>query len=66
MTYATVVEKPAVNEAQGFAYCPICTHTVQIRVLPAGRGQVVKPGEKCPRCNSPIDVAAVLRIAKAA
>jgi hypothetical protein len=66
MTYATVVAKPAVNEARGFAYCPICTHTVETNVLPAGRRQVVKPGEKCPRCGSPIDVAAVLRIAKAA
>jgi hypothetical protein len=66
MTYAKAVEKPTVNETLGFAYCPICTHTVQTKVQPSGRRQVVKPGEKCPRCSSPLDVAAVLRIAEAA
>ncbi len=52
---------PTQREAKGFAYCPICTHTVETRVVLAGKRAWVKPGEKCPRCGSRLEAAAVLR-----
>jgi hypothetical protein len=66
MTNANVLEKSAGSEAKGFAYCPICTHTVETAVVLVRRGSVVKPGEKCPRCGSPLDVAVVRRVDRAA
>ena len=51
---------------QGSAFCPICTHTVGTEVEQAGRKIRVVPGQKCPRCASTLDVAAVVEILEAA
>ena len=46
---------------RGWAYCPICTHTVETPVTAVGKRPVVKPGEKCPRCHSALEAASVIR-----
>ena len=46
---------------RGWAYCPICTHTVETSVTAVGKRPVVKPGEKCPRCHSALEAASVIR-----
>ncbi len=50
----------------GTAYCPICTHSVPATVLVSAREVKVAPGQKCPRCNSMLDVASVLHFTQAA
>lgn len=52
---------PTPRESKGFAYCPICTHTVEAQVILLGKRAWVKPGQKCPRCRSALEAAAVLR-----
>jgi uncharacterized protein (UPF0212 family) len=52
---------PTQRESKGFAYCPICTHTVEAQVIMVGKRAWVKSGQKCPRCRSALDSAAVLR-----
>jgi len=52
---------PMPRESKGKAYCPICTHTVEAQVVLAGKRAWVKFGQKCPRCRSPLEAAAVLR-----
>jgi uncharacterized protein (UPF0212 family) len=47
--------------SKGWAYCPICTHTVEALVIAAGRKILVKPGQKCPRCLSALEAASVVR-----
>ncbi len=54
------------REAKGWVYCPICTHTVEAQVVLLPRGARVKPGERCPRCGSSLDAAAVVRYGAAA
>ncbi len=54
------------KESKGWAYCPICTHTVDANVLMSGRKVLVKPGQKCPRCNSALEAASVVRYELAA
>ncbi len=49
------------KESRGWAYCPICTHTVEAAVIQAGRKIYVKPGQKCPRCASALEAASVVR-----
>jgi hypothetical protein len=49
------------HEYEGWAYCPICTHTVATVVVFSGRRSLVKPGQKCPRCASSLEAASVLR-----
>jgi len=49
------------RESKGWAYCPICTRTVETQVVRAGKSAYVKPGQKCPRCGSSLEVASVLR-----
>lgn len=49
------------KESKGWAYCPICTHTVPADVIVAGKKLYVKPGQKCPRCNSALEAASVVR-----
>jgi transposase-like protein len=61
-----VIEKKTSTQEQIVpVYCPICTHSVQARVVFAKRARVV-PGQKCPRCNSALDAAAVLPYSQAA
>jgi hypothetical protein len=54
------------RETRGWAYCPICTHTVETSVTSVGKRPVVKPGQKCPRCNSALEAASVVRYEVAA
>ncbi len=63
MTQRTTVT--AKKEARGFAYCPICTHTVEAQVVLAGKMAFVKPGQKCPRCSSSLEAAVVRYLAAA-
>jgi len=48
------------KEFKGWAYCPICTHTVEAQVVVL-EGGCVKPGQKCPRCSSALEAACVVR-----
>jgi hypothetical protein len=41
-------------------YCPICTHSVETEVIWRGKRLIVKPGQKCARCHSPIDAGVVM------
>ena len=61
-----VMNLPTQKETKGWAYCPICTHTVEAVVVAAGRKLAVKPGQKCPRCSSCLEAASVLRMDVAA
>jgi len=47
-------------------HCPICTHNVPARTEVVKRMARVIPGQKCPRCQSTLDVAVVLRYQEAA
>ncbi len=47
-------------------YCLICTHTVEADVIPFGRKMLVRSGQKCPRCSSPLDAACVVFRSQAA
>jgi hypothetical protein len=42
------------------AFCPMCTHTVETEVVWNGRRWIVKPGQKCGRCHSPLDAGRVI------
>lgn len=53
-------------EVPGAVYCPICTRTVQARVLHARKGDRVMPGQRCPRCSSSLDAGYVVAIDRAA
>ena len=48
-----------VKVEKGAVYCPMCTHTVQVDIVVAGRTARVKDSEKCPRCGSPLGSALV-------
>jgi hypothetical protein len=54
------------REVKAWAYCPICTHVVETPAIGAGRRVVVKPGQKCPRCQSALEAASVIRYEYAA
>jgi hypothetical protein len=54
------------KHTKGLAHCPICTHTVSAEIDLRGKYPRVLVGEKCPRCHSPLDVAAVVQIPEAA
>jgi hypothetical protein len=59
--------KPFVEDhTQGLAHCPICTHTVPAEIDLRGKRARVTSGQKCPRCRSALDVAAVVQIPEAA
>ncbi|HYI96990.1 MAG TPA: hypothetical protein VEX68_25830 [Bryobacteraceae bacterium] len=68
MTPTITMERkaPAVKEAPGTAYCPICTHTVNAMITYRGRSAKVTPGQKCSRCSSALDAGYVLQINRAA
>jgi uncharacterized protein (UPF0212 family) len=50
----------------GPVHCPICTHTVESLIVSTPRHSFVKPGQKCPRCQSSLDAAYVLSYGRAA
>jgi hypothetical protein len=54
------------DHTQGLAHCPICTHTVTAEIDLRGKYPKVATGQKCPRCRSALDVAAVIQIPEAA
>ncbi len=56
----------SVVETSGAVHCPICTHTVEARILTARKRSEVKAGQKCPRCGSSLDAAYVLSFERAA
>jgi sarcosine oxidase delta subunit len=47
-------------------YCPLCTHTVPAEIVLKGKRMIVRPGQKCARCHSPIDAGYVFRRDRAA
>ncbi len=61
-----VLTIPGKREVRGWAFCPICTHTVETTVVLGGRHAYVKPGTKCPRCASSLDSGVVVRTGSAA
>jgi hypothetical protein len=61
-----LASEAAKKEQQGWVHCLICTHTVEARVVAAGRRHFVKAGQKCPRCASSLDPAYVVRVDEAA
>jgi hypothetical protein len=58
--------KVMVQRFKGLVHCPICTRNVEAEVEQLGRRMRVVEGQKCPRCLSTLDVAAVLHVPKAA
>jgi hypothetical protein len=66
MKGTTTMKKFAENHTQGLAHCPICTHTVPADIDLRGKYPRVTAGQKCPRCGSALDVAAVVQIPEAA
>ena len=60
---AALLERKLVT---GRVYCPICTHTVSAELDLKGKYARVAPGQKCPRCQSSLDVAVVVQIPEAA
>jgi len=56
-----MAELQSKRESRGWVYCPICTHTVEARILILGRTARVQPGEKCGRCGSSLEAGSVLR-----
>ena len=55
------MKKFAESHTQGLAHCPICTHTVSAEIDLRGKYPRVATGQKCPRCGSALDVAAVVQ-----
>jgi hypothetical protein len=67
MPTVTMERKATVGkEVQGSVYCPLCTHTVDARIMQGQRSARVIPGQKCPRCSSSLDAGYVLHINRAA
>ena len=64
MPIATIPKKQ--TAAQGYVYCPLCTHTVHANVTFTPRGVRVLAGQKCPRCSSSLDAGYVLGTGRAA
>jgi transposase-like protein len=56
----------AVPTTKGLVHCPICTHTVPAQVEVHSKRMKVVAGQRCPRCQSSLDAAAVLYLAHAA
>ncbi len=57
---------PSKNPVGARVHCPSCTHTVPGTVEYAGKQLKVITGQKCPRCGSSLDAAAVLYLWQAA
>ena len=54
------------NSTKGQVHCPICTHTVPADINTKLKYPRVAPGQRCPRCQSSLDVAVVVQIPEAA
>lgn len=57
---------PLETLTQAQVHCPSCTHSVPADVLCAGKRVKVVTGQKCERCRSSLDAAAVLYLRQAA
>lgn len=57
---------PTQKTVSAQVHCPSCTHRVPGDVQYAGRHLKVLSGQKCPRCKSSLDAAAVLYVWQAA
>ncbi len=57
---------PEARTVQGQVHCPICTHSVPADVVTSGKRVTVVPGQKCERCRSSLDAAALLYLRHAA
>jgi hypothetical protein len=60
------MKAPVVSHTSGLVYCPICTRTVPAELDLRGRRAKVAAGERCPRCQSSLEVAAIVQIPEAA
>ena len=61
------MNRPATTVLEnGTVHCPMCTHTVDAQLEAHPRYSVVKPGQKCPRCEGSLDAAWIMRVPKAA
>ena len=58
--------KVMVRRFKGQVHCPICTRNVEAEVEQIAKKTRVAPGQRCPRCTSTLDVAAVLQVREAA
>jgi hypothetical protein len=54
------------NHTSGQVFCPICTHTVPAELDLRGKRARVAAGERCPRCQSSLEVAVIVQIPEAA
>ena len=63
---ATNTKAPVLKTAQGTVNCPICTHSVPADVEYVGKRIRVIAGQKCNRCHSSLDAAALLYLRHAA
>jgi transposase-like protein len=54
------------NRALGQVYCPMCTHTVPAEIELRAKRAKVAAGQRCPRCQSSLEVAVIVQILKAA
>ncbi len=65
-----IMQTMTVNHTLGQALCPICTHTVPAEIDTRGKTRNararVTPGQRCPRCAAPLDVAVVIEMPQAA
>jgi len=66
MMISALANKPMVIEAIGRVYCPMCTHTVDADIVVTRKATWVRPGQKCPRCQSKLDAGFVMRTPQAA
>ena len=54
------------RHALGQVYCLICTHTVPAELDLRGERARVAVGQRCPRCQSSLEVAVIVQIPEAA
>lgn len=60
------MKAPVAKAAEGHVHCPICTHTVPAAIEYVGKRVKVLSGQKCQRCQSSLDAAALLYVRQAA
>jgi hypothetical protein len=62
----TIIRKQETKDVKALAHCPICTHSVPAVVTAVGKKWMVKPNQRCPRCQSSLDAGYVLQYSIAA
>jgi hypothetical protein len=66
MAFQLMTKPDSRREADAKVHCYICTHTVPAVVLVDRRSAIIKPGQKCARCASPLDAAYIVDVDRAA